>query len=285
MKTLILGDLHHGRKHNCTYGDSKVWDYKSLNILKDLIEQHEPERLILCGDIFDNSKPTALAFSELIVAIAYVRRVIIIAGNHDISKIQEPIAFNTLGDLPNISIVRYGSFAITDDYTFVGWQPTNTEYIRTLTEVINQTKKNSIIITHASRLDFGNEMDNIVTDDILALAAAKNILIVSGHEHLSSISKNFIHLGSVVPHAISEVGSRYYMLDKELFRIEDDNEIILTRTEPDYIDPNKVYYVKSGKEVTTEDLKLETKDFNIDIVDSFWKEANKLGFTEELLND
>lgn len=285
MKTLILGDLHHGRKHNCTYGDSKLWDYKSLTILKSLIEKHEPEILILCGDIFDNSKPTALAYGELVTTLTNVRRVIIIAGNHDISKIQEPIAFNTLGNLPNISIVRYGSFARTNDFSFIGWQPTNTEYNRLLLETIDATRIGNTIITHASRLDFGNEMDNIVSDEAIALAKVKNIIIVSGHEHTASVSQNFIHLGSVVPHTISELGPRYYMINRDIFEIEDDGDIILTRTEPNYIDPDKVYYVKSGKEVTTEDLKLETKNFDIDIIDSFWKEANKLGFEKGLLDD
>ena len=40
-------------------------------------------------------------------------------------------------------------------------------------------------------------------------------------------------------------------------------KLVLTREEPINIDPTKVYYVKTNKEVTIDDLKLEEKDLSI----------------------
>lgn len=285
LSTLIIGDLHLGRKHNVTYGDASIWDNKSLSILNRLINMHNPEQLVLAGDVFDSSKPTALVYSELIGVIARVPIVWIIAGNHDISKITEDIAFDNLGALENIFLVKYGEIDNSDDLNFIGWHATQELYDEAMKLVLAGAKKDSIIVTHCSRLDFGNEMDNICTDEHIRLAKAKNMAIVSGHEHSSSLSPYFMHLGSVVPHTIAELGPRYYLFNRELLTIPDDKDIILTREEPLEIDPDKVYYVKTGKEITMEDLKLEAKDLTVDILEDFWKEATKAGFTRKLLDD
>ena len=281
--TMIVGDLHLGKKHNVTYGDPKIWDDRSLLILKNLIRDYNPQRLILAGDVFDTSKPSSLVYSQLIGVLANALEVVIIAGNHDISKITEDIAFDNLEALENIQLVKYEEYYIGEEYGFIGWQPTQDRYDEVMREVIEKSAE-GVIVTHCSRLDFGNENDNICTDEHIRLAKAKGITIVSGHEHKSSIGNTFIHLGSVVPHTITEVGKRYVWLDGDLKELQHNDDIILTREEPLEIDPNKVYYVKTGKEITLEDLKMEAKDLGIDIVEDFMKKAKEAGFeVEELL--
>ena len=280
MKTLLIGDIHHGRKHNCTYGDCAIWDNKSLKILDQLLNKHEPDRLILAGDVFDSSKPSALAYAELCEVIFQCPNVWIIAGNHDISKVDEKIAF----DLIPAFVVAHDTTKIVDDIGMIGWHATqglfNEAMNRMLREDIN------ILVTHCSRVDFGsNEMDNICTDEHIKLAKENGIVIISGHEHKSSLGNNFVHLGSVVPHTIAELGPRYYWLDGEFLKIPVAEDIVLTREEPLNIDPDKCYYIKTGKEVTTEDLKLESKDLTVDIISDFWHEAYKAGFRKEIIND
>jgi metallophosphoesterase superfamily enzyme len=62
--TLVLGDLHLDKKHNATYGDVSIWDNASLIKLKELIQEHSPDRIILLGDIFDTAKPPALVYAK-----------------------------------------------------------------------------------------------------------------------------------------------------------------------------------------------------------------------------
>lgn len=284
--TIILGDLHLGKKHNVTYGDSTIWDYRSLELLKRILQKHNPHRLILAGDVFDTSKPSSLTYSELLNVINSVPDVWIIAGNHDISKVSEDIAFDNLRALDNVTVVRYATLDHQEEFNFIGWQPTQEHYDSAMKLTLAEAIEGAVVITHCSRLDFGNQNDNICTDEHLALAKEKDITIVSGHEHKSQQIPNFIHLGSVVPHTIAELGPRYYWLDGELIQLDDDGDIILTREEPLTIDPNKVYYVKAGKEITVEDLKLEARDLGIDIVEDFTKKAIEAGFNmKELLDD
>jgi hypothetical protein len=125
----------------------------------------------------------------------------------------------------------------------------------------------------------------VVTDDLAKAAAAANITIISGHEHLGYVSDHHIILGSVVPHTVGELGNRYYMLNTDVLKLPEDSRIVITREEPIDIDPDKVYAVRPKKEITVEDLVMEEKDLTIDILEDFWKEAEKEGFNEELLND
>ena len=283
--TIIVGDLHHGRKHRVTYGDPAIWDYKSLYTLMDIIDKFEPDTLILAGDVFDTSRPTALAYSEVVTQLSRVPRAIVLAGNHDISKVDEDIAFDNLDALDNVTVVKYQEVYEFENFMLIGWQPTQEHFDTTLKDAIAAADEGSVIVTHCSRLDFGNANDNICTDARIKQAKEKDIIIVSGHEHKSSIGSNFAHLGSVVPHSISEVGDRYIWIDGKFKKLPELRDIVLTREEPTIIDPDKCYYVKTGKEITVEDLAMEEKDLSIDILEDFWKEAEKAGFSKEIIND
>lgn len=280
MYNTIVGDLHLGRKHKVTYGDSAIWSDRSLQILSSI----DTHTLVLAGDVFDTSKPSSLDYALFIAAIAKFKEVYIIAGNHDISNVKEDIAFNKLAVLPQVTLVPYGQFLAVGMYVLVAWQPTNDAFNTLMNELL-QAIPDKVFVVHASRISFGNEMDNVITDEHITLAKKNNSIIISGHQHSSDIGETFSHIGSVVPHSISEVGDRYIWVDEVFEKLPPLEDIILTREEPLVIDPDKCYYVKTGKEVTVEDVRLEAKDLSIDIIDSFWEAAVAHGFDKGILND
>ena len=190
--TLILSDLHHGRKHKVTYGDSKIWDYKSLNLARALIAKHQPKRVIFLGDIFDDSRPPSLTYSEFIGLIANIPEVWIQTGNHDLSKIAEPIAFNNLEALPNVHIGKESEYLSIPNngqsqYRMIGWHPTQKLYSKTVETVLSECTAGDVLLLHASRVDFGNENDNLFTDGQLDRAKKLGITVFSGHDHVASV--------------------------------------------------------------------------------------------------
>ncbi len=278
--TLVIGDLHIGKKHKVTYGDPKLWDEASLIILNQLLIEHTPEKLVLLGDVFDTDKPSALEFAEFVTTVVKVPEVYILSGNHDIAMVKKPIAFAELGELFNVT--KPNEIDIVNDDIFIGWHDTQEKFDASVKLALDSDPK--YLYVHASRNNWGNENDNVITDEHLAMAKDKGTIIVSGHEHTSMVSSNFIFLGSVVPHTISELGPRYVMVDRELREISYPYIEIL-REEPEVIDPSKVYAIRPKKEITVEDIVMEEKDLTIDILEDFWQEAEKRGFTKELLND
>jgi DNA repair exonuclease SbcCD nuclease subunit len=287
MEVLVVGDLHIGKRHKATYGDATVWDERSLDILSDLIDKEKPTRLILAGDVFDTSKPTSLDFAKLVAVLTKVLDVYIIAGNHDLSMIKEDTAFSKLSALSNITIVEPNDSSVMFvdkhgvSYLGVGWCSTQTIYEEVMHSTIDAAQVGDIIITHANRVSWQNDNDNSFTDELYERCKEIECLVLSGHEHKSSQTAHFIHLGSVVPHTIAEVGERYYWCDG-LHKIDIGDDIILSRDEPDVIDPDKVYYIRPKKEVTVEDLAMEQKDLTIDILEDFIGQAKEAGFEEEI---
>ena len=86
MKLFHLGDLHIGKTVN---GFSMLEDQKYvLEQLYQLVEQEQPDVVILAGDVFDRSVPgvEAVAVADALfsrIAIELHTPMIVIAGNHD----------------------------------------------------------------------------------------------------------------------------------------------------------------------------------------------------------
>lgn len=285
MEVLVIGDLHIGKRHKATYGDASIWDNRSLLRLQEIIAKEKPRVLILAGDVFDTSKPTSLDIMNLLLAIMAVEKVYILAGNHDLSMLKEDIAFSKLDNLLNVTVVKPNSIASYENkgisFIMIGWCDTQAKYEEVMQRAIDKATEGDMLVTHANRVSWDNEMDNSFTDDMYEQCCAKELVALSGHEHKSGVAHCFIHLGSVVPHTIAEVGPKYYWYNG-LKEIELGDDIIIAREEPDVIDPDKVYYIRPKKEVTTEDLKLEDKDLTIDIMEDFITQASEAGFKEEL---
>lgn len=85
MKLFHLSDLHIGKRYETT-SFLEDQEYILLRIL-ELIDEEKPEGVLLCGDIYDKSVPSAEAvtlFDDFLCRLAKRQlRVFIISGNHD----------------------------------------------------------------------------------------------------------------------------------------------------------------------------------------------------------
>lgn len=92
MKILHTSDLHIGKRIN-EYSMLEEQEF-ILKQIVDIASQEEPDAIILAGDIYDKSIPSAEAvsmFDEFLVQLAKLRKsIFIISGNHDSA---ERIAF------------------------------------------------------------------------------------------------------------------------------------------------------------------------------------------------
>lgn len=96
-KTLIVGDIHIGKgisigrpSIGSAYNSRIVDQIKLLNWIIDQVHENEVDRLILTGDIFEESRPD---YSLLSIFIDFIKKlelesidVHIISGNHDITR-------------------------------------------------------------------------------------------------------------------------------------------------------------------------------------------------------
>lgn len=86
MRILHTADLHLGRQFN---GLGLESDHQTvLNQIVDAVLTHEPDVLIIAGDVFDRASPPATAvrqFNEFVTRIAQetAAALVVIAGNHD----------------------------------------------------------------------------------------------------------------------------------------------------------------------------------------------------------
>jgi hypothetical protein len=90
---------------------------------------------------------------------------------------------------------------------------------------------------------------------------------------------------------IAELGKKaYYVIGEGLKDInhgvgtdESTCDVLLLREEPVIIDESKAYYIKTAKEVSIDDIQMESKDLKIDILADFTKAAIEAGFSEQML--
>lgn len=297
MSNIFVADLHSEKKRKVTYGDANLWSTKPLKLLNEILNTEQPTHLTLLGDIFDTANPDSLSYGLFIASIANIPNVFILEGNHDRPKVEKEYAFEKLSALPNVSIIVKNSFEklySTDLCSVygIGWCDTQELFEATLDKALEVVKAGDILCLHCNWADWGNEMDNTLPKKYYDKFVAADTLILAGHEHTFHSEPNFIHLGAIMPMSIGELGEKfYYKLGAGLVEINHNvgdkpfNEVQLLRDEPDHIEDGKCYYVKSGKEVTLEDLKMESKDLKIDILADFVVEAEKAGFSKELLEE
>ena len=84
MKLMHLSDLHLGKRVN---GFLMKEDQRFvLNQIVAMAREEKPDAILLCGDIYDKTVPSAEAvelFDEFLSQIADIAAVYIISGNHD----------------------------------------------------------------------------------------------------------------------------------------------------------------------------------------------------------
>lgn len=289
MSIVHVADLHSDKKRKVTYGDPNVWGKKPLQILRQIVEDSKPDVLVLLGDVFDTATPDSLSFASFVVEIIDIPEVWIIEGNHDRPKMEKEYAFEKLNELPNVTIVPKNTLVkMWDDNFGIGWCDTQELFQEKVTEAI-AAGPGSTLCLHCNWDDWGNENDNAMTPALYKQIQASDIQVLAGHEHAHHVEKNFTHLGAVMPMTIAELGDKYYCHNSVLVKIEhgvgttNDCDVLLLREEPDEIIEGKAYYVKTGKEVTIEDVQMEAKDLKVDILSDFVQAAKKAGFEEDLI--
>ena len=121
MKLIHLSDLHLGKRVN---EFSMLEDQKDiLNKIIAVIEEEQPDAVLIAGDVYDKSVPSAEAvelFDEFLVQLANTKtQVFIISGNHDSA---ERLAFaNRLIDASGIHLApvyrgEVAPFSFKDEY-------------------------------------------------------------------------------------------------------------------------------------------------------------------------
>lgn len=178
---------------------------------------------------------------------------------------------------------------VWDDNYAIGWCDTQTLFEAKITSTLEHMKGKYLFL-HAAYNNWDNEMDNVITNDMIKLAKEKDIIMISGHEHVANIRDNMYHLGSIMPLNIGELGVKYYFSTTDgLVDIPHrvgsnlNDDVILTRKE---IEPqgDKPIVIRRGK-IKKDDIVMEEKQLTIDIVEDFVKEAVDAGFEEDFVKE
>ena len=152
--------------------------------------------------------------------------------------------------------------------------------------------KGNYLFLHAAYNNWDNEMDNVITNDMIKLAKKKDVIMISGHEHVSNIRDNMYHLGSIMPMNIGELGVKYYYSTKDNGKLHEiphkvgsdlDNDVILVRKIIES-QGDKPIVIRRGK-IKQDDIVMEEKQLTIDIVEDFIKEAVDAGFEEDFVKE
>lgn len=300
MKDIFVADLHCDKKRKVTYGDPDIWNNKPLELLAGILEVEKPNTLTLLGDVFDTATPDSLSYGKFIATIINVPNVWILEGNHDRPKVEKDYAFQKLSELPNVSIVpkntllhMFKDSRIGINIYGIGWCDTQEMFESVLLEALGLCNDGDILCLHCNWDDWGNEMDNSMPNGLFKEFEKKGILILSGHEHTFHDEQCFIHLGAIMPMTIGELGRKtYYVIGDGLKDIdhgvgtdEATCDVLLLREEPITVLENRAYYIKSSKEVSIDDIQMESKDLKVDILSDFIKAAVAVGFDEKMLRE
>ena len=284
---VIIPDIHLDRKFNVTFGDPSIWEKKSLQLIRDIIKESNPDKILFLGDVFNTSHPSFHSIFEFLEVVKGYD-VTVISGNHDIPKTQKKSVMDYLSKYVKVISRNEVTEAFDDSYA-IGWCDTQSLFEAKIITTLQHMKGNYLFL-HAAYNNWDNEMDNVITNDMIKLAKQKGIIMISGHEHVSNIRDNMYHLGSIMPLNIGELGVKYYFstidglceIDHKVGSSLDD-DVILVR---EMIDPqgDKPIVVKKGK-IKSSDIVMEEKQLEIDIIDDFIKEAVDAGFEEDFVKE
>ncbi|MBQ1285988.1 MAG: exonuclease SbcCD subunit D [Lachnospiraceae bacterium] len=235
MKLIHLSDLHLGKRVN---EFSMLEDQKDiLNKIIAVIEEEQPDAVLIAGDVYDKSVPSAEAvelFDEFLVKLANAKtQVFIISGNHDSA---ERLAFaNRLIDASGIHLApvyrgEVTPFSFKDEYGTVDLymlpfvKPANVrrffpeEEIRSYEDALKAAicamqvneKNRSILITHQFVTDalVSDSEDLSVggTDQVSAEVFEAFDYVALGHLHRpQNVKENIRYCGTPLKYSFSEV--------------------------------------------------------------------------------
>ncbi|MBC8305024.1 MAG: metallophosphoesterase [Pelagibacterales bacterium] len=292
MKIVAIPDLHLGKSWKVTYGEPSVLEELPLSLVQSIIsaeeDKNEPFILLFLGDVFDTSRPPYPCIFKFLSTIKE-NNTIVISGNHDIPKVTKTSVMDYVSDFADV-ISQNTAIEIHENMYALGWCDTQNLFENKVKAIIEQPNVTHLFL-HGAYNNWDNEMDNVITDDLIKLAKAKGIKLISGHEHVFNAKKDTLfHLGSIMPMNIGELGPKYYWTSTEhLIEIphgignkETDN-IIFTRKEIK-AQGNKPIVIRA-KKTSSETLSMEKRDLSIDIIADFKEKALSEGFNETFLKE
>ena len=235
MKLIHLSDLHLGKRVN---EFSMLEDQKDiLNKIIAVIEKEQPDAVLIAGDVYDKSVPSAEAvelFDEFLVQLANTKtQVFIISGNHDSA---ERLAFaNRLIDASGIHLApvyrgEVAPFSFKDEYGTVDLymlpfvKPANVrrffpeEEIRSYEDALKAAicamqvneKNRSILITHqfvtGALVSDSEDLSVGGTDQVSAEVFKAFDYVALGHLHRpQNVKENIRYCGTPLKYSFSEV--------------------------------------------------------------------------------
>ena len=235
MKLIHLSDLHLGKRVN---EFSMLEDQKDiLNKIIAVIEEEQPDAVLIAGDVYDKSVPSAEAvelFDEFLVQLANTKtQVFIISGNHDSA---ERLAFaNRLIDASGIHLApvyrgEVAPFSFKDEYGTVDLymlpfvKPANVrrffpeEEIRSYEDALKAAicamqvneKNRSILITHqfvtGALVSDSEDLSVGGTDQVSAEVFKAFDYVALGHLHRpQNVKENIRYCGTPLKYSFSEV--------------------------------------------------------------------------------
>lgn len=235
MKLIHLSDLHLGKRVN---EFSMLEDQKDiLNKIIAVIEEEQPDAVLIAGDVYDKSVPSAEAvelFDEFLVQLANTKtQVFIISGNHDSA---ERLAFaNRLIDASGIHLApvyrgEVTPFSFKDEYGTVDLymlpfvKPANVrrffpeEEIRSYEDALKAAicamqvneKNRSILITHqfvtGALVSDSEDLSVGGTDQVSAEVFETFDYVALGHLHRpQNVKENIRYCGTPLKYSFSEV--------------------------------------------------------------------------------
>ena len=235
MKLIHLSDLHLGKRVN---EFSMLEDQKDiLNKIIAVIEKEQPDAVLIAGDVYDKSVPSAEAvelFDEFLVQLANTKtQVFIISGNHDSA---ERLAFaNRLIDASGIHLApvyrgEVAPFSFKDEYGTVDLymlpfvKPANVrrffpeEEIRSYEDALKAAicamqvneKNRSILITHqfvtGALVSDSEDLSVGGTDQVSAEVFEAFDYVALGHLHRpQNVKENIRYCGTPLKYSFSEV--------------------------------------------------------------------------------
>ena len=235
MKLIHLSDLHLGKRVN---EFSMLEDQKDiLNKIIAVIEKEQPDAVLIAGDVYDKSVPSAEAvelFDEFLVQLANTKtQVFIISGNHDSA---ERLAFaNRLIDASGIHLApvyrgEVTPFSFKDEYGTVDLymlpfvKPANVrrffpeEEIRSYEDALKAAicamqvneKNRSILITHqfvtGALVSDSEDLSVGGTDQVSAEVFKAFDYVALGHLHRpQNVKENIRYCGTPLKYSFSEV--------------------------------------------------------------------------------
>ena len=235
MKLIHLSDLHLGKRVN---EFSMLEDQKDiLNKIIAVIEEEQPDAVLIAGDVYDKSVPSAEAvelFDEFLVQLANTKtQVFIISGNHDSA---ERLAFaNRLIDASGIHLApvyrgEVAPFSFKDEYGTVDLymlpfvKPANVrrffpeEEIRSYEDALEAAicamqvneKNRSILLTHqfvtGALVSDSEDLSVGGTDQVSAEVFKAFDYVALGHLHRpQNVKENIRYCGTPLKYSFSEV--------------------------------------------------------------------------------